>query len=195
VDAASLSSHGWQHNFRVPRPPFAPLCNKLGCPSFCIERCLAAWRASALLKFNSIPAIPQATQFPSLELIGWNIKAAGQQTPPLAVIPTLTTNDRMPPSRTAYPLSLRSKIDIYFHKLIGGISWIYRVTLTSKLHRLTHHRWEHKMTEKGKKLQLAVPKRSYEKPVLILLNTGDTLGKKPYSFEDPGSFTSPSGPS
>jgi hypothetical protein len=51
------------------------------------------------------------------------------------------------------------------------------------------------MTEKGKKLQLAVPKRSHEKPVLILLNTGDTLGKKPYSFEDPASFFSPSGPS
>jgi hypothetical protein len=54
---------------------------------------------------------------------------------------------------------------------------------------------EPKMMEKGKKLQLAVPKRSYEKPVLILLNAGDTLGKKPYTFEDPASFFSPSGPS
>jgi len=39
-----------------------PLYSKLGCPSFCLKRCLAAWRPSALLKFNSKPAIPLPTQ-------------------------------------------------------------------------------------------------------------------------------------
>jgi hypothetical protein len=34
------------------------------------------------------------------------------------------------------------------------------------------------MKEKGKKLQIALTKRTYEKPILIPLNTGATHGKR-----------------
>jgi hypothetical protein len=43
---------------------------------------------SALLKFDSKPAIPLPTQFLPFELIGWNIKAAGRETPQLLSLTT-----------------------------------------------------------------------------------------------------------
>jgi hypothetical protein len=39
------------------------------------------------------------------------------------------------------------------------------------------------MKEKGKKPQIALTKRTYEKPVLIRLNPGDTQGKPFYVKE------------
>jgi hypothetical protein len=78
----------------------SPLYNKLGHPSIdiCLKRCLAAWRAATLLQRHGWSALRlpqpkadsrQATQFPSLERIGWNIKAAGQLTPQFTTFPAV----------------------------------------------------------------------------------------------------------
>ena len=52
------------------------------------------------------------------------------------------------------------------------------------------------MNETGKKPRIALTKRTYEKPVLIILNAGDTQGKFSYrTWETNGGFAAAYGPS